>query len=103
MKFSCYLLSNGNDTDPHSQLYGDKRVCGHKQKDEETDKETGMQQPQAENHSMEFLESFKQKIESDIDTLRNLTYRAISQSQSSKCKFSYVVRKFDKLIMTFKD
>ena len=34
MKFSCYLLSNGNDTDPHSQLYGDKRVCGHKQKDE---------------------------------------------------------------------
>lgn len=70
---------------------------------EETDKETGMQQPQSENHSMEFLESFKQKIESDINTLRNLTYRAISQSQSSKCKFSSVVRKFDKLIMTFKD
>ena len=26
MKFSCYLLSNGNDTDPHSLFYGDKSM-----------------------------------------------------------------------------
>ena len=39
---------------------------------------------ESENHwNMEFLESFKQKIESDINTLRNLTYRAISQSKST--------------------
>ncbi len=53
---------------------------------EEVDKdqdETGIP-VESENHwnNMEFLESFKQKIESDINTLRNLTYRAISQSQS---------------------
>ena len=71
--------------------------------DKEQDLENGIS-AESENHwNMEFLESFKQKIESDINTLRNLTYRAISQSQSSKCKFSSVVRKFDKLIMTFKD
>ena len=41
--------------------------------------------PQEENQiGRELLEAFKQKIQSDINTLRNLTYRAISQSQS-KC------------------
>ena len=50
--------------------------------DKEQDLENGIS-AESENHwNMEFLESFKQKIESDINTLRNLTYRAISQSQS---------------------
>ena len=49
--------------------------------DKEQDLENGISE--SENHwNMEFLESFKQKIESDINTLRNLTYRAISQSKS---------------------
>ena len=49
--------------------------------DKEQDLENGMA-AESENHwNMEFLESFKQKIESDINTLRNLTYRAISQSK----------------------
>ena len=51
--------------------------------DKEQDLENGMA-AESENHwNMEFLESFKQKIESDINTLRNLTYRAISQSKST--------------------
>ena len=50
--------------------------------DKEQDLENGIS-AESENHwNMEFLESFKQKIESDINTLRNLTYRAISQSKS---------------------
>ena len=50
--------------------------------DKEQDLENGISE--SENHwNMEFLESFKQKIESDINTLRNLTYRAISQSKST--------------------
>ena len=51
---------------------------------EEMDKEQELENGilESENHwNMEFLESFKQKIESDINTLRNLTYRAISQSK----------------------
>ena len=51
--------------------------------DKEQDLENGIS-AESENHwNMEFLESFKQKIESDINTLRNLTYRAISQSKST--------------------
>ena len=51
--------------------------------DKEQDLENGIW-AESENHwNMEFLESFKQKIESDINTLRNLTYRAISQSKST--------------------
>ena len=49
----------------------------------EVDEPTNANIPQEENHvGRELLEAFKQKIESDINTLRNLTYRAISQSQS---------------------
>ena len=49
--------------------------------DKEQDLENGIS-AESENHwNMEFLESFKQKIESDINTLRNLTYRAISHSK----------------------
>ena len=56
--------------------------------DKEQDLENGISE--SENHwNMEFLESFKQKIESDINTLRNLTYRAISQSKSTSLQLHH--------------
>ena len=57
--------------------------------DKEQDLENGIS-AESENHwNMEFLESFKQKIESDINTLRNLTYRAISQSKSTSLQLHH--------------
>ena len=40
------------------------------------------QEPNEVTKSQDVLNSFQAKIQSDIDVLRNLTYRALQQSQS---------------------
>ena len=45
---------------------------------------------QDEVRRQDVLNSFQAKIQSDIDVLRNLTYRALEQqSQSRLCRLSY--------------
>ena len=71
-------------------LHLDKLIFLFWNRNTELSKSTTENETEGPNISPEVLNSFRAKIESDINTLRNLTYKALTQSGKNIPIFSFI-------------